>query len=212
MSHACLKLHEWLAKLPRTRYPFDLNAIPRNGIYILFEDGERAHGVDRIVRVGTHTGENKLCSRLEEHFVKQNKDRSIFRKNIGRALLRRANDPFVRQWEIDLTSHEAKLAYRSRVDPVKLHAIEDQVSVYIQSHISVVALSVETKDDRLLWEKRIIGTVSHCKECRPSTTWLGLHSPKLRIRKSGLWLVNELNEAPMSEADIENLKRIVARS
>ena len=40
--------------------------------------------MDRIVRIGTHTGENQLRSRLMQHFVKENKNRSIFRKNIGR--------------------------------------------------------------------------------------------------------------------------------
>jgi len=30
--------------------------------------------------------------------VNENKDRSIFRKNIGRALLNKDNDPFIEQW------------------------------------------------------------------------------------------------------------------
>ena len=56
---------------------------------VLFETGELAHGADRIVWVGTHTGSNEMPSRLKQHFLKENKDRSIFRKNIGRALLNR---------------------------------------------------------------------------------------------------------------------------
>jgi len=35
-----------------------------------------------------------MPSRLLQHFVMENKDRSIFRKNIGRALLARAGDPY----------------------------------------------------------------------------------------------------------------------
>jgi hypothetical protein len=35
---------------------------------------------------------------LKEHFVNENKDRSIFRKNIGRALLNKDNDYFIEQW------------------------------------------------------------------------------------------------------------------
>ncbi|GAG98657.1 unnamed protein product, partial [marine sediment metagenome] len=61
---------------------FNEQEIPKNGIYILFEKGECAHSTDRIVRIGTHTGKNKLRSRLKEH-LNENKDRSIFRKNIG---------------------------------------------------------------------------------------------------------------------------------
>src|SRR6266480_2659848 len=101
---ACELLHEWANCLPMFRFPFDTSGIPLNGIYILFEKGEVAHGTKRIVRVGTHTGENQLRSRLRQHFLIENKDRSIFRKNIGRALLNRDRDPFLPFWELDLTT------------------------------------------------------------------------------------------------------------
>ena len=38
----------------------------------------------------------------------ENKDRSIFRKNIGRAILNKNQDPFLGQWELDLTTRKAK--------------------------------------------------------------------------------------------------------
>jgi len=98
MSEICQQLHELFNDLPRYWFPFNELAIPRNGIYILFEKHEHAHGVDRIVRVGTHTGENQLRSRLKQHFLNETKDRSIFRKNIGRAMLQKAEDPFLEQW------------------------------------------------------------------------------------------------------------------
>jgi hypothetical protein len=73
--------------------------------------GELAHGTNRIVRIGTHTGNDQLRSRLKQHFLIENKDRSIFRKNIGRALLNKDHDPFLGQWELDLTSRQAKLQH-----------------------------------------------------------------------------------------------------
>jgi len=79
------------------RFPFCEDQIPLNGIYILFEKGELAHNTDRIVRIGTHTGINQLRSRLKQHFIVENKDRSIFRKNIGRALLNKNHDDFINQ-------------------------------------------------------------------------------------------------------------------
>jgi hypothetical protein len=85
MSDLCYELHQLCSLLPRLRFPFEEKDIPCNGVYILFEEGEEAHGMDRIVRIGSHTGQNKLLSRLREHFINENKDRSIFRKNIGRA-------------------------------------------------------------------------------------------------------------------------------
>lgn len=69
----CERLHKILNGLKRHRFPFDESLIPKNGIYVLFENGERAHGdCDRIVRIGTHTGKDNLRQRLVEHFLKEN--------------------------------------------------------------------------------------------------------------------------------------------
>ena len=81
MKTPCSLIHTLGWALPRHRFPFDQAAIPHDGIYFLFQDGERAHGGERIVRVGTHNGEAQLRSRLQQHFINENKDRSIFRKN-----------------------------------------------------------------------------------------------------------------------------------
>ena len=95
MSKICHIIHQWFNKIKKHSYPFNEQEIPKNGIYILFEKGELAHSTDRIVRIGTHTRDNKLLSRLKMHFVKENKNKSIFRKNIGRALLNKDNNPFI---------------------------------------------------------------------------------------------------------------------
>src|SRR3972149_12175783 len=107
MSETCDKIHKLFNGMERFHFPFRENDIPKNGIYVLFERGEGAHDADRIVRIGTHTGSNQLKSRLFQHFVNENKDRSIFRKNIGRALLSKYKDPFLQQWELDLTTKNA---------------------------------------------------------------------------------------------------------
>ncbi|MGK9370145.1 hypothetical protein ACSSWA_14705 [Melioribacter sp. Ez-97] len=209
MSEICRQLHELFNGLPRCRFPFDELAIPRNGIYVLFEEGEYAHGLDRIVRVGTHTGDNQLPSRLKQHFVNENKDRSIFRKNIGRAMLQRENDPFLEQWNWDLTTRKAKETYRPLLDEQKQRQVERAVTAYIQANFSFVVFRVDGKGERLEWERKIISTVSWCQECRPSSTWLGLHSPKKKIRESGLWLVNELYKDGLTWSELEELKAIV---
>src|SRR6266851_6951805 len=109
MSEMCAKLHWLFQRLPIFGFPFNETKIPLNGIYVLFETGEIAHGTNRIVRVGTHTGDKShLRDRLEEHFITENKDRSIFRKNIGLAFLNRDQDPFLAHWKRDLTESEAK--------------------------------------------------------------------------------------------------------
>jgi hypothetical protein len=205
MNNQCVKIHHLFNRLPRHSFPFDRNIIPKNGIYILFEKGEFGHDTDRIVRIGTHTGLNQLPSRLIQHFINENKDRSIFRKNIGRAILNRDQDTFLKSWELDLTTRRAKEQYASSIDFTRQRNIESQVSNIIQNNFSFVVFEVTDKDQRLALESKIISTVSHCRDCQASSSWLGNHSTKDKIRTSGLWLVNELGKEPLSDLDLIEL-------
>lgn len=99
--NACARLHAAVRKLRMFPFPANPALLPPNGVYFLFEAGEIGHDGARIVRIGSHTGAGNLPSRLQEHTT-ANKDRSIFRKNIGRALLTKAMDSFLQQWELDL--------------------------------------------------------------------------------------------------------------
>jgi len=148
-NRICHSLHQILGGIPAHSFPYQESKIPKNGIYVLFEDGELAHGTSRIVRIGTHTGNNQLRSRLKQHFLNEKKDRSIFRKNIGRCLLKREDDPFLEFWEFDLTSHAAKAEYAAKIDFKKQNEIEKRVSEYIQGHLRFVAFEVRDKDKRL---------------------------------------------------------------
>ena len=205
----CAEVHQLFNLLPHHHFPFSDKIIPLNGIYILFEAGELAHDTYRIVRIGTHNGDGNLPSRLKSHFIKENKDRSIFRKNIGRAILNKVNDSFLEQWDLDLTSREAKDNLLNKINLEKQKQIERQVTEYIQKNFWFVLFPVEKREDRLFWESRIISTVSRCNDCRPSEKWLGLHSPKDKIRESGLWIVNELYKQPLSADEFDQLKKIV---
>lgn len=209
MSKICHKVHCLFSKLPKLVFPYEASLIPKNGIYVLFENDEFAHETDRIVRVGTHTGNNQLPSRLEQHFIRENKDRSIFRKNIGRAILNKDKNDLLAQWEIDLTSSKAKNKYAKTIDQRKLQEIEKQVTDYIQRNFRFAVLRVREKEKRLRWESKIISTISQCDECHPSEKWLGQYSTKDKIRRSGLWLVNELYKQPLSENDFEEFKTSV---
>ena len=148
----CEALHEWANCLFALRFPFTDATIPSNGIYVLFEHGEVAHGTNRTVRVGTHTGTGQLRSRLRQHFLVENKDRSIFRKIIGRALLNRDHDPFLPIWELDRTSRLAR--EKHVIDLVRQSAIEANVSQYIQEHFTFVVFRVDENAKRLELESK----------------------------------------------------------
>ena len=121
-STLCDWLHRSLDSLPLFSYPFDLEALPINGIYFFYEKGEccsHERTKPRIVRVGTHRDGN-FRSRIGEHFLLDERkmaftrdqpaphERSIFRKHIGRALLNKAGDPYLSVWELDFTGRESR--------------------------------------------------------------------------------------------------------
>ncbi len=209
MSGLCEALHRAVNTATAMRYPFSTDSVPHLGIYIMLEEGEHAHGVHRIVRVGTHTGQNgTLGSRLADHYVRENKDRSIFRKNIGRALLAQGADPFLDDWNKDLTSKKARCETRGLIDLDKQAQVEHRVSDYIRSRIFVVTMPIATRSVLRELEEKLIATVAACRECRPSGKWLGNWSPKEKIRNSGLW--QEQGVGSTKRLDLETVNRIAS--
>lgn len=209
----CQNLHCLFRALPRYSFPFISNTIPENGIYILFEKNEQGHDGDRIVRVGTHTGENQLLARLTQHFINPNKDRSIFRKNIGRALLNQKNDPYLEKWEWDLTTVQKKIELEPFINKTYQEMIENRVTEYIQKNFTFCVFKVDDPKYRKQIEAQIISTISECTDCKPSTSWFGGYSPKAKIKKSGLWQVNELNKPDqiMTEESFNQLVRNIIK-
>lgn len=200
----CDLIHSFANSLRRFSYPFDKSKLLKNGVYFFFEKGEKYKDFDRIVRIGTHTGDNNLPARLEQHLNDENKDRSIFRKNIGRAILNKSNDSFLKQWEIDLTTKATKEKYLSSIDFEKLNYIEKQVSEYMRNNLSFSVFEVATEENRIEMEKLLIRTVSDEESFKPSADWLGNFSPIEKIRNSGLWLVNELSTSPKAKKTTPN--------
>lgn len=88
----CELFHNAMRTLPR----WSLSEPPvglANGVYVIFQPDEIGQSGDRIVRIGSHTGQGNLPARLREHMT-ENKDRSILRKHIRRAILRQTGDPY----------------------------------------------------------------------------------------------------------------------
>lgn len=205
MSEICEQFHRLAREQKRYRFPFVAAEIPLNGIYVLFEKGEEGHQGERIVRIGSHTGDDNLPSRLKEHFINENKDRSIFRKNIGRALLNRDGDPFLTQWNYDLTSRTGREKYGPLIDRGRQQDIEQQVTRYICQNLSFCVFPVKEKALRLNMEAMAIATISKCNDCRASEQWLGRFSPLPKISKSGLWQVQHLEGRLWNTKDLAEL-------
>jgi hypothetical protein len=213
MRNIVLELHQILNEQKRYSFPFEhfKNEIPKNGIYIIFENGEKYKNLDRIVRVGTHTGNNQLHSRLNQHFIKENKNRSIFRKNIGRCFLNKESNPYLSLWELDITSRVEKEKNLKLLDLDFEKKIEKRISNYVQTNLSFCVFQIDTKDDRLFWESKIVSTLAKATDIKSSENWLGNQTTKDKIKVSGLWQVNELYNDSLTELEFDQLKNKIKR-
>lgn len=213
MKSLTSRLHILFNGQKRFSFPFkqQINEIPANGIYIIFENGEKFGDLDRIVRVGTHTGEKQLRSRLNQHFIKENKNRSIFRKNVGRCILNKNNSPYLPLWELDTTSKADKEKNLRLLDLEFEKEIEKKISDYIQTNLSFSVFQVDTKEQRLFWESKIISTLAKSNELKPSKNWLGNYSTKDKIKTVGLWQVNELFKSSLTEEEFDELKKQILK-
>jgi hypothetical protein len=193
------RLHEYFNSLTRYRWdsigdiPFD------DGIYIVFEAGERYANtdLDRVVRVGTHTADGGLKRRLKNHFVRESKDSSIFRKNIGKAILKERGDAFLGKW-----SRKAAL---SAEDAAIQRRVENQVTEYMRPNLSFVVIPVDGKAARLRLEEGIIATIHGDPAFRPGREWLGRHSPEQKICESGLWLKDGLSGEQLHNDELSGI-------
>lgn len=207
----CYRLHDLFNSMPR--YTIDsIDDIPfKNGIYIFFQNGETYDRFDRIVRVGTDTGENQLVSRMRQHFVNENKDRSIFRKNIGRAFLTKDRNPLIDYWNIDFTSRKNKTLYFDVEKSDKCAALEKQISVFMKENFSFVVFPMDKKEDRLRFEEAIIATLFSSKDFIASSDWLGNFVPETRgnhVKESRMWLSQGIHAEPLTEDEFVLLLRI----
>jgi len=213
MADLVCELHSVFHTRRRFHFPFAhlIDAIPQNGIYIIFERGETYRTFDRIVRVGTHTGQDQLRSRLKQHFIKPNKNRSIFRKNIRRSFLYREGSAYLPSWELDVTSRVDRQRNLEKLDLAFEANVEKRISEYIQANLSFCVFEVQEKEERLFWESRIVSTIARSGVCSASPGWLGNYSPKAKIVQSGLWQVNELEGQVLSLKEWETLKKMLSK-
>lgn len=229
MSELCKWLHEQLEQLPIIRFPFMLGQLPENGIYFFYENGEKwGHGGNRlrIVRIGTHRDGN-FRSRIKEHYlIDQSKmnfnknnpkpsDRSIFRKNIGRALLNRDKNDYLQIWDTDFMKRKniESLVHKRDIDTEK--KTESEITKILRENFSFRFVIIDIQTERMGsegLESSLIGTVANCGLCRPSLNWLGNYSPKIEIKNSGLWLVQHLKNRGINEDDKATILNAITKT
>ena len=214
-NEKCAHLHQLFNTLERRRFEkAEIDGLGfTNGIYVIFEKGEEAHDVDRIVRIGTTTGQKStLADRLNEHY--ENEGRSVFRNNVALCILQKNGDP------LDL----AKLFWKSSIyrkkwkttannEQLQMYQdINEEVNKHIRGSCSFIVFPVE-KSSRTDWEAKIISTISSCNNCRSSDNWMGKYSPKDIIRGKGVWNIKHVNtKSLMTNSELVELEKIVELS
>lgn len=222
-SADCQWLHEQIERLPLIKYPFDIEKLPDDGIYFFYEDGETwEHGGSkpRIVRVGAHRSGN-FKSRISEHYLLDErklifdshhsapKDRSIFRKNIGRALLKKLRSDYLNVWEIDFIQKKNR-QYKSCLRDMPFEQkIERKISLVLRGQFGFRYIAVKNEMGGKGLESRLIGTIAQCACCRPSKEWLGLNSPIDKICCGKMWLVQHLESGGITHNDKLRLRKLI---
>ncbi len=191
---------------------------PKRGIYFFRESGEGRTDTGtgaRIVRVGTHalkTGsETMLWTRLSQHKGQPstgggNHRGSIFRLIVGVALIARGGDAFP-TWGVGNTAKgDVRAGERS---------LECEVSKII-GEMPFLWLAID--DDagpqslRGYIERNSIALLSNYNKPPldpPSPEWLGRHCNREKVRNSGLWNSNHVDEE-YDPAFLDELDRLVS--
>lgn len=178
---------------------------PLRGVYFFFEPGEFRSDTGegrRVVRVGTHAlregSSTTLGGRLSQHRGTTwsgggNHRGSIFRLLVGSALAARDPSLAVDSWG------RGGSASREVRDAELL--LEQRVSEYMRQ---LTVLTLEVPDEpgptslRGYVERNAIAILSNYSANSldpPSPAWLGHHCRRERVRLSGLWNNNHVDEA-----------------
>lgn len=169
-----------------------------NGLYVFFD---KNHQLDdelfRIVRVGTHTQDNNLINRIRNHY-RGSKNSSIFRKNIGIALLNSRNDDYLKIWQLDTSQPVIREKFADKINKLKEAELEQEITNYINDNLFFVAFEAPSAAERLKIESGLISALTYATNNKQAHDWLGNFSGKLNILRSGMWLVKEMDLEPIS--------------
>jgi hypothetical protein len=216
-------IDSWFNDMRRhTFYDNFADHIPKNGIYIMFENTEKAHRGDRIVRIGTHSirdnGKSTLEDRLNEH--NSPNGRSVFRAKIGDAIINKSRSEGSTFWsEEDLLDWNRSWGkniprrrperFQERGRAIQLEEADKLINEYVRTNITFVCIEIDDRDSRKLFEARLISTVSNCPECQKSEHWPGNFSTKEKVCNSGLWQEKELWKNDFSDTEFSQFWEIV---
>ena len=187
---------------------------PPHGVYFFYESGEDRSGTNtgqRVVRVGTHAlksgAQSTLWRRLSQHRGSPrtgggNHRGSVFRLLLGIALARRCNIEPPASWGV--AGSASKAARRLNRDRTAVKEAEAGLEVAVSTYVAQMPfLWLGVSDppgphsNRGVIERNAIALLSGYgwpAADGPSLGWLGHHSDRDKVRHSGLWNNNHVDE------------------
>lgn len=207
------QLHKLFNILERFSYPYDEAKISKNGIYILFEKSEKFKGFNRVVRIGSHTGDNRLLTRINEHYIKGNHRDSIFRKHLGRCFLTiNKKTDYIENWDLKIKRKVDKERNLHRINWEIENEYEQIITKYIRDSFSFVTIpNLTNEKERIRLEKGLIATFAQAIEKVSSDNWIGNHHPNARIRNNKLWNIQHLSGTLLTEIEIKEIEKKVKK-
>jgi hypothetical protein len=133
-------------------------------------------------------------------------DRSIFRKHVGRALLKRDKSEYLKIWDLDFTTPAIRESYQNLRNIQIEIDVELEVTRILRDTFSFRYIEIQGEKDRIGengLEKALIGTLAQCSCCTSSLNWLGRHSPSPRIFMGHLWLIQHLRASPLTKQQLQ---------
>ena len=196
------QIYELVNLLTRNNHLTPTHSLPKNGIYLFFEQGEDAmcgaRLVNRIVRVGTHTKDGRFRPRIRQHYgnvssLRGNKNGSVFRKHVGGALLRRDNlaDHRLGEW--------LKQGGQSYLE------IEERVSHELRTRFTFCCIEVDDANERKTFERGLVALLAQRPPGNPSDHWLGRYAASEKLVRSGIWNSQRIDAEPLTAAEFQRL-------
>lgn len=206
------KLHILFNSMKRYNYN-NFNEIPfTNGIYVVLDKKEQYKDMDRIVRIGTHYNDNKLITRLKNHYKNGSKDSSFFRKNIGKSILSYNEHYYLYIWNINFNNKVNGNKYAELRDMEVEGMLEEKISAYMKDRFEFVCFKVDDLKDRYRLEDGLISTIYHDKDFHSSDKWLGKYSPMDEIRDSKMWVSKGLDKPQLNETEFRQVVSLCIKS
>jgi hypothetical protein len=182
--------------LKRYSHNYNENEIPRNGIYVFYQDRESIRisnkNYDRIVRVGINRDNGNFQDRLHNHFKSNSLKGTIFRRHLANAFI---NRDFKNQ------------SIGSLSDGVRNKIIEN-MGLVIET-VSFSFIEISEKRVREKFEKGIIATIAQSSLNHPSMKWIGNNHPNSKIKESGLFNIHYLNHNALTIDELNELKSFI---